>query len=249
MPDVMFSANTGYLWSERPFLERIRQARRQGFHAVEFHDEAQSTDRAALRDVLAETGLPVVGLNVRMGGTFGCAAVAGARDQARRDIDEAIELAADIGAGAVHVLAGLTSDPQALSCYRDNLRHALAQSDLTILIEPICPQQVPGYALGTVGQAAAILAEIEHPRLKILFDCYHVHHVTGDVARTFEAHAAEIGHVQISAAENRAEPWPGALNYAELVPGFIARGYTGVFGCEYRPETDTDAGLGWRDQF
>ena len=89
MTGVRFSANTGYLWKELPFLDRIRMAARYGFHGVEFHDEAQKTDRAALKDVLAETGLPVYGLNVRMEETFGSAAIPGAGDQAKRDVDHA----------------------------------------------------------------------------------------------------------------------------------------------------------------
>src|SRR5690606_26128267 len=97
-----FSANTGFLWKELPLPERIRLAGTHGFDAVEFHAEAQTADKGAVRDALAETGLPVLGLNVRMGDTAGCAAIPGMADQARRDIDAAVETAARVGAGAVH---------------------------------------------------------------------------------------------------------------------------------------------------
>ena len=87
---MRFSANTGFLYKDLPFLDRIRAAAAAGFDAVEFHDEAQGADPAALAAALAETGLPVCGLNVRMGETSGCAAIPGAEAQARADIDAAV---------------------------------------------------------------------------------------------------------------------------------------------------------------
>ena len=90
---MRFSANTGFLYKELPFLDRIRAAAAAGFDAVEFHDEAQGADPGALAAALAETGLPVLGLNVRMGETSGCAAIPGAEAQARADIDAAARVA------------------------------------------------------------------------------------------------------------------------------------------------------------
>ena len=245
--DFRYSANTGYLWRELPFLDRIRHAARHGFDGLEFHDEAQREDRATLKSTLAEAGLPVFGLNIRMGDTIGCAALPDHAAQARDDIDAAIELAEDIGARAIHVLAGVTSDDAALGTYLDNLRYALERTDRTILIEPVSHNQMPGYFLRTIDQAASILEQVNHPRLRIMFDCFHIHMESGDVAQAFRDHADKIAHVQISAAEGRAEPLPGALDYSSLLPLFRSLGYSGAFGCEYRPATTTEAGLGWRE--
>lgn len=242
-----FSANTGYLWKDLPFLDRIRRAAVNRFDALEFHDEARHEDRQALKDLLAETGLPVVGLNVRIGETGGRAAIPEAADQARRDIAEAIEIAQAIGAGAVHVLAGKIAGARAHDTYLESLRFALDNSGLTILIEPICQEQMPGYFLRTIDQAAQVIAEIDHPRLKIMFDCYHVHRESGSLLAHFQKHADDIGHVQIAAAEERAEPFPGALDYSLLLPAFQQAGYHGAIGCEYRPRGTVEEGLSWRD--
>ena len=249
MTTLRFSANTGYLWQELPFLERIEAAARHGFHAVEFHDEAQATDRAALKAVLEQTGLPVIGLNVRKGKTFGCAACPGQSARARQDIGASVEVAEDIGARAIHVLAGIAAGPEAEDAYLETLRFALESTYLTILIEPVCEEQVPGYFLNTMDQAVTILGKMAHPRLRIMFDCYHVHRQTGSVLDSFFRHADKIAHVQIAAAEQRAEPFPGVLDYSKLLPAFQAAGYTGFFGCEYRPRQSTTDGLGWRDYF
>ena len=247
MMDYCFSANLGFLWKELPFLDRIRRASEYGFGAVEFHDQAQGADRAELKAVLAETGLPVVGLNVRMGDTAGCAAIPGSGDQARQDIADAIEVAEDIGAGAIHVLAGKVEGNEARAAYLQTLRHAVEQTSLTILIEPICRAAMPGYFLNTIEQAAEIIAEIGNPRLKIMFDCFHVQTESGSVLKRFKIHLGQIGHVQIASTPDRAEPFPGELDYRILLPAFRKAGYLGAFGCEYHPHGRTEDGLAWRE--
>ena len=249
--NLQLSANTGFLWTGLPFLDRIRRAAACGFDAVEFHDEAQSADPAALADVLAETGLPVVGLNVRMGPTTGCAAIPGAEDVARRDIDAAADLAARLDAGAIHVLAGRTDVPEAAGVYSANLRHALAATDRMVLIEPICRVAMPGYFLHSHAQAVAVIKDIGHPRLKLMFDWFHVLTEgtgTGTTAENaFAAHVGMIGHAQIAALPGRTEPEPhGSPDYTRLIPVMRAAGYEGAFGCEYRPAgSSVEAGLGW----
>jgi len=245
-----FSANTGYLWTDLPFFERIKMAKLHGFHSVEFHDEPHSQDLVALKTLLSQLKLPVNSMNAHMGQSFGCAALPDEIPRARKDIREAIGIAEDIGVKALHILAGVTEDTSdAHEVFCANLEYALEHSMIEILIEPVCEEQLPGYFLKTVTQAAQVLDVINNPRLKIMFDCYHVFTQTGDVLKTFAKYVDKIGHVQISAAELRAEPFKGVLDYSLLLPQFQALGYQGPLGCEYRPKTKTADGLRWRDQF
>ncbi|WP_173932684.1 TIM barrel protein [Chelativorans sp. Marseille-P2723] len=242
-----FSANLGFLWKDRPFLERIGRAAATGFEAVEFHDDAQFYDLEALRDALAQAGLPVLGINVRMGQTAGCAAIPGMGNQARRDIDAAVEVAEAIGASAVHVLAGKVNGSGDYSQYLDVLRYALTTSDLTILIEPISGYAMPGYFLDSLDLAMEAIDEIGEERLKILFDCFHIESTHGDVVGRFRSVAPSVGHVQIASVPERSEPWPSRIDYAEVIPVFIDCGYDGAFGCEYTPASTVEAGLGWHE--
>lgn len=82
--------------------------------------------------------------------------------------------------------------------------------------------------------------------------CSKARRVVDPVSRllkSFRRYVDLIGHVQIAAAEQRAEPFPGELDYRILLAAFQQAGYTGAFGCEYRPRTTTDNGLGWRSAF
>lgn len=248
MTRYRFSANTGFLWKELALPQRIRLAATHGFDAVEFHDEAQTADEGAVRAALDETGLPVLGLNVRMGDTAGCAALPGMADQARRDIDAAADTARRVGAGAIHVLSGKTQDASARTSLIASLRHALSAFDGTILIEPISRAAMPGYFLNSLDLARDIVAETGDGRVRILFDCFHVESEHGDVTAAFRSVAGQVGHVQIASVPERGEPWPSRIDYAVVLPALRACGYDGAFGCEYRPATTVEAGLGWRDE-
>jgi hydroxypyruvate isomerase len=184
-----------------------------------------------------------------MGETFGCAAISEYSEKYRHDINEAVKVAIELKVPSIHVMSGITNADDANKTFMSSLEYALENSTHTILIEPVCNEQLPGYFLRTIEQASEILKTINHPRLKILFDCYHVYKESGDLMDAFAKDVDSIGHVQISAAEMRAEPLPGKLNYSKILPQMQKLGYRGAFGCEYRPLAKTEDGLAWRDNF
>ena len=238
-----FSANLGFLWADRPLPDAIRAAGAAGFDAVECHFP-YATPTAEVRAALAETGLPMLSLNTRPGnpGEFGLAALKGREDEARAAIDQALDYAKAIGAGAVHVMAGVGGDD---ATFRANLAHACAQArGLTILIEPINPHDVPGYHLQTPQQAVEVIRTVDHPALRMMFDCYHVGRSGLDIAASFAACRAVIGHVQFAAVPDRGAPDHGTVDFGALLPRLD---WDGPFGAEYRPGGDTGASLGWMD--
>ncbi len=249
MTRYRFSANVGFLWKPLPFPERIRRAGAAGFEAVEFHDEAQGADPGAVAAALDETGLPVTGLNVHMGATAGAAAIPGDEARARAGIDAAAAVAERVGAAAIHVLSGRSEGPAARAAYVAALRHALAATDRVVLIEPICRAANPGYFMNSLDLAVSVQDEIGDPRLKIMFDCFHIEMEHGQVLERFRQVADRVGHIQIASVPERAEPAPGRLDYRLLLPAFQAAGYAGAFGCEYLPAGEVEAGLGWRRDF
>ena len=65
--------------------------------------------------------------------------------------------------------------------------------------------------------------------------------------RTIETNLPVIGHIQLADNPGRNEPGTGELNYPFLFRHLDRIGYTGWVGCEYKPATSTQAGLGWLD--
>ena len=247
-----FSANLGFLWADRPLADGIRAARAAGFDAVECHwpyDE----DPAEVRAALDETGLRMMGLNTRRGdvgaGENGLAALVGREDEARAAIDEAVAYADAIDAANIHVMAGFAAGPAAESCFIETLRHAAdaaAAGGRGILIEPLNHYDAPGYFLNHTDQARRIIEAVGAPNVRLMFDCYHVQILEGDLTRRLDANLDITGHVQFAGVPHRGRPDEGEINYAHIFAHLADCGYDAPLGAEYRPaNSDTDASLGW----
>ena len=245
------SANLGYLWLELELLDAIRASHAAGFDAVEVH-WPYITHAVEVALVLEEYGLPLISLNTVGGdlsaGEFGLAALPGREDDARAAIDKAFAYAVDVSAQFVHVLAGKTDDRLAAETFVSNLLYASARGHefgVGVLIEPISPQAQPGYFLSRVDQAVEILERVNEPNVRLLFDCFHVQMVHGEVPSLLDRHLDLIGHVQIAAVPDRTEPDHGDVDYRAILKLLSDQGYDGHVGAEYQPAGTTEDGLGW----
>jgi len=244
-----FSANLGFLWTELSLPDAIRAAARAGFDAVECH-RPYSNPSFELKAVLEETGLPMVGINTQGGEDgFGVAAVPGQEKLAKTEIEQAVDYAEATGTSHVHVLAGRSvNDAAARQTYVDNLTFAakLAESvGVNLVIEPLNHRDAPDYFLTSVEQAIEIIDEVGAPNLRLMFDCYHVQIMQGDLVRRLESCLPTIGHIQFASVPDRHEPDEGEVSYERLI-AFIDRiGYDGFIGAEYQPRRGTEEGLGW----
>lgn len=251
---LRISANLGFLWRDRPLLDRVKAAKKGGFDAVEFH-YPYDVPAEDLRGVLLETGLGVAGLNTRPGkpeiGEMGICALPGREAEGRGAIDEALSYGRAIGAGYVHVMAGkpgASGEAEAHRTFLASLEYAAGAAEaaaMTIVVEPINPYDAPGYFLKTAEQAAAIIAELGRDNIKILFDCYHAQISGGNLTRRLEALLPLIGHIQIAGVPSRAEPDEGEIAYERLLGFLTQAGYDGFVGAEYRPRGSVEEGLGW----
>lgn len=246
-----FSANLGFLWTELSLPDAIRAAARAGFDAVECHCP-YDTPFEDVKAAMEETGLPMLGINTERGnvadGDNGLAAVPGREEEARALIDQAVSYAQAIGARNIHVMAGFAQGAAARQCFVDNLSYACnaaAPHGITIVIEPLNHHDVPGYYLNTADQAAEIISAVGAANLKLMFDCYHIQIMQGDMTRRLEQFMPIIGHIQIAAVPTRAEPDDGELDYRYVMRSIRSLGFTAPVGAEYRPATTTEAGLGW----
>ncbi|KID12618.1 hydroxypyruvate isomerase family protein [Ponticoccus alexandrii] len=248
---MKFSANLGFLWTDRPLPDAIRAAKAAGFDAVECHWPYE-VPVEAVRAALEETGLPMLGLNTRRGdtdaGENGLAALPGREVDARAAIDEAIAYAAAIGAACVHVMAGFAKGPEADAVFVENLSYACKAAHghgITVLIEPLNHYDAPGYYLATTSHARAVIEAVGAPNLKLMFDCYHVQLMEGDLTNRLKGLLPIVGHIQFAGVPDRGAPDRGEVNYAHMFKVIDALGWTAPLGAEYKPGGPTEDTLGW----
>ncbi|MDW4498794.1 TIM barrel protein [Sulfitobacter sp. D35] len=250
---MKFSANLGLLWTDRSLPDAIRAAKTAGFDAVECHWPyvVPTSETVA---ALEETGLTMLGLNTSRGdvaaGENGLAALPGRGTEARAAVDAAIVYAAATGTRNIHVMAGFSEGREARDTYIANIEYACdaaAAHGVTILIEPLNRYDAPGYFLTTTTQAADIIKTVGAGNLKLMFDCYHVQLMEGDVSHRLERLMPQIGHIQIAAVPDRGAPDHGELDYRHILGVLHDLGWDAPIGAEYKPGGDTDASLGWLD--
>ncbi len=255
MGELKFSANLGFLWKELALPDAIRAAGASGFDAVECHwpyDTSPEDVIAALDD----TGLSMLGLNTSPGevkrGEFGLSAIPGREQEALGTIGKAIAYASATGTKSVHVMAGNSQGAKAHDTFCANLDHACAMAakhDIAILIEPLNHRDVPDYFLKTSDQAISIISQLGRPNLKVMFDCYHMQIMGGDVVGQFHRCLPHIGHVQIASVPDRGPPNGGELDYRLVLGDIAASGWPRPIGVEYRPTGSTEDSLSWLAEF
>lgn len=242
-----FAANLTLLFTEVPMLDRPDWARRSGFDGVEVlfpYDHPLAEWERAL------AGLPLALINTPPGdwaaGDRGFAAVPGEEARFRDGFLRGADAAARLGAARLHVMSGVAKGPQAEATYRENLAWAAAQAPGQILtVEPLNPEDMPGYFLNDFDQAARILEDVGAPSIGLQFDVWHAARLHGDAHSVWTAHRAQINHVQIAGFPARNEPGGGGFSLPDLCDAVDAQKPDCWIAAEYRPARGTAQGLGW----
>jgi len=253
-----FAANLTMLFTEAPFLERFERASKAGFKAVEFLFP-YAFSATEIKELLDRHQLKLVLHNLPAGdwdaGERGIACHPDRVDEFRNGVTKAIEYAKVLGVQQLNCLAGKAPegvDQKVLhATFVENLRFAAAElkkANLNLLIEPINTFDIPGFFLSTTKQASEVLAEVGASNLLIQYDIYHAQRMEGELANTIEKNLSKIGHIQLADNPGRNEPGTGEINYAYLFKFLDRIGYQGWIGCEYKPASSTEAGLGWIKQ-
>lgn len=253
-----FAANLSLMFTELPFLDRFEAAAQAGFSAVECQFPYSAPAPEIARRLQA-CNLRLVMFNLPPGdlaaGERGLAIFPARRGEFRAALGLGLQYAEALDVRLLHVMAGtLAPGEDSLAAHRtyvDNLREAAASAaarGITLLIEPLNARDNPGYFLRTLGQAAAVIAEVGAANLRLQFDFYHAQISEGDLATRLEEHFGVVGHVQVAGVPGRHEPDEGEINYPWLFRLLDAWGYAGHVGCEYWPRGSTRDGLGWLDR-
>lgn len=250
-----FAANLSMMFTELPFIERFGAAAKAGFKAVEFlfpYDYPAAEIAAELEKHQLTLALFNTTAGDIQAGEWGRSALPGREQEARADIDMALEYALALGCPQVHVMAGVVPQDADVNAYRrtfiENIRYAadrFAEKGLRVLIEALSPGIKPGYLFSSQYQAMELVDEIDRPNVFIQLDTYHAQKVDGDLTRLIRDYAGRYAHVQIASLPDRHEPDEGEINYSYIFNLFDEVGYQGWIGCEYKPRAETVAGLGW----
>ncbi|MCH8045300.1 MAG: TIM barrel protein [Planctomycetes bacterium] len=102
----------------------------------------------------------------------------------------------------------------------------------------------PGYQGDHTDYCMDIIRQVGSPRMKLLFDIYHVQIMDGDHIRRIRELKDYIGHVHTAGNPGRAElDDTQEISYPPIMKALLEIGYQGYVGQEFIPTRDALAGL------
>ncbi|VTU02470.1 Xylose isomerase domain protein TIM barrel OS=Solibacter usitatus (strain Ellin6076) GN=Acid_7683 PE=4 SV=1: AP_endonuc_2 [Gemmataceae bacterium] len=149
--------------------------------------------------------------------------------------------------------AAITQDDAFANCVKglkELARHA-EKKGVTVCVEHLNTRDSsdpmkghPGYQGDDLDFVSSVLRKVGSPRIKLLFDIYHVQLMHGDLIRRIEQNKDVIGHVHTAGVPGRGELDENQeVNYPAVMKKLIDIGYTGYVGQEFIPTRDPLAGL------
>jgi len=250
-----------------PAEERIGKIAEAGCRAVELwlHDDTcyragvegpTRKDAAAMRQACARHGVAVCSLviNGPTGEPGGAPVRAEEVNRYLERVEEVIGFAAGIGCRMGITCTGNRQPELTPLRMRANLETALgraaeiaARHDFLLVLEALNTRvDHHGYYLDASREGFEIVRAINSPHLKLLYDCYHMQIMEGNLIATATANLADIGHIHAAGVPGRHEVFAGEISYSALIAALAAEGYAGYVGLEYLPAME-DHGASLRE--
>jgi hydroxypyruvate isomerase len=167
------------------------------------------------------------------------------------DVRKAVAIHKIIGNTVATVCTGLASadlsyTEQTTNCI-DVLKRAgdlCAGTDLKLVLEPLNVRvDHAGYFVVFSDHGAEIVANANHPHVRLLFDCYHQQISEGNLIGHIRKHYAHIGYFQTGDVPGRKEPGTGEVNWGNVFKAIHGLGYKGLIGMEHGLSQPGMAGL------
>jgi hydroxypyruvate isomerase len=102
----------------------------------------------------------------------------------------------------------------------------------------------PGYQGDHTDYCMEIVKQVGSPRMKLLFDIYHVQIMDGDIIARIRQYKDYIGHYHVAGNPGRGElDDTQEINYKAVMEEIVRTGYTGYVGQEFIPTREPLASL------
>lgn len=104
---------------------------------------------------------------------------------------------------------------------------------ITLALEPLNTlYDHIGNALFSMPEAVELTRLVGSPRVKVLFDVYHMQIMRGNLINTIRDYAGDIAHIHIADVPGRHEPGTGEINYPAVCAAIRESDYAGAVGFE-----------------
>mgnify|MGYP006189850935 CR=1 FL=1 len=253
------AVNLSLIFTEVPLIERFALARQYGFQHVEIQFPYELSIHQ-IREQLEQHHLSLCLINVPTGdlmqGGNGLAGIPGKEIEFHQALEQAIQYASALDVPRINILAGKQPlDADLLPCLNtlaSNLKlacHLMTEHGIEPVFEMINGTDMPRFLVQNIAQAQEMLEAVQHPALKMQYDCYHMAMMGEEVLAELQANLHQIGHIQFADYPNRHEPDTGNIPYKQIFDWLRQSDYQGYIGAEYRPKDQSDQSFAWKEKY
>jgi hydroxypyruvate isomerase len=237
---MKFSLCLESVLKEMEFYDRILVAAECGADAIELWDPSVY-DTKKIAKIAQQNNLPVAVCGLKEAWTY---RLNSAYDVVERKIKESIPYGKDMGC---NVFIGLSGETE---CKVDSQKSLLIENmkriadycekeKIIILIEPLNSlYDHKGYYLDSSYIGFEIVKAVNCPNIKLLFDCYHMQLMEGNLVNNIKNNTDFIGHFHSAGVPGRHELHLGETNYPFVIKAAEEAGYDRYFGFEFWPTYD-----------
>lgn len=249
----MKSACIDAMYMEISFLDRFQAAKEDGFDYVEFWSWVDK-DLDAVKAAAEKAGIVISGFN---GDADYSLIDPTHKEKYLEFLEQSAQAALKVGAKSVTIHSNALGDAGIVVNHYEELSDTLKicsmydmllgcvkiieKTGIAMNLEALnVTTDHVGNFLKHTSMAAEMTRLINHPKLKILYDVYHMQLNEGSLCDTISKFADQFGHVHVADAPGRHEPGTGEINYGKVFSCLEKCGYTGLIGYELFPESSTE---------
>ena len=242
-PHTRFAVNVEMWWPRLPFLQRLEQAARLGFPAVEFWPW-QGKDLEAIARTCQKLNLSVAqftawgfrpGLNDPKN-----------HDQFVDHVTQGCKVAQQLNCRMMCVVGGDDVPGMTQRQMHDHIIAGLRRAapiaekhNVTLILEPMNIRvDHRGHSLYGSEPTVRIIRAVNSSHVKMLADLYHLQITEGDLCGRMREYFPHAGYYQLADHPGRHEPGTGEIHYPRVLKELHDLGYRGYVGLECRPRRD-----------
>lgn len=176
----------------------------------------------------------------------------GNHDRIEAELRESIDLAAQYGVPGLICFSGNRqphmSETEAIEAVADGLARVAPYAEekgVNLNLELLNSKvNHPGYQCDHTAWGAAVCEKVNSPRVKLLYDIYHMQIMEGDVIRNIRENIEWIGHFHTAGVPGRFDlDDEQELNYPAICKAIAATDYELYLGHEFKPKGDPIAAI------
>ncbi len=171
--------------------------------------------------------------------------------ECEKQVREGIDQAVSQGGPNVILLAGnrrgMPDEQGIANCvtFINKVKAEAEDKGITLCLELLNSKvNHPDYLCDHTTTGVEICKRVDSPRMKLLYDIYHMQIMEGDIIRTIRDNIRWIGHFHTAGNPGRHElDETQELNYRAIAQAIVDTGYTGYLSHEYSPVRDPVQGM------